>query len=50
MSIPNNLLPFLKYTFLERIKLLFHSDGDNQFLEGSDEIDEAIDSDEEYAI
>jgi hypothetical protein len=48
MSIPNNLLPFLEYTFPERIKLLFHSDGDNQFLDGSEEIDEPKDADKAH--
>jgi hypothetical protein len=44
------LLLFLEYAFLERIKPLFHSDGDNQFLDGSDEIDDPIDSDKAYVI
>ena len=47
-----NRLPlfFLEYTFPERIKLLFHGNGDNQLFNGSDEIDDPIDSDKAYVI
>jgi len=45
-----NRLPlfFLEYTFPERIKLLLHGNCDNQLLDGSDEIDDPIDSDKAH--
>lgn len=45
-----NRLPlfFLEYTFPERIKLLFHGNGDNQLFNGSDEIDDPIYSDKAH--
>ena len=47
-----NRLPlfFVEYTFPERIKLLFHGNGDNQLFDGSDEIDEPEDTDKAYVI
>lgn len=42
------LLLFLEYTLPEGIKLLFHGNGDNQFFDGSDEIDDPIDSDKAH--
>ena len=47
-----NRLPlfFLEYTFPERIKLLFHGNGDNQLFNGSDEIDKPEDAIKAYVI